>query len=561
MEMSLTRVMQNHKEALLNNFKDTYSYRDLEYLLDRLQASIGKSNYSSELFHLRNALQECDIPTEPGMDFSYYKENVERSGLPRKENLNHEMAAKLIELFQHFPGPDRYLERIVNRQEDPRNGWAEAPLRLRLLRQFVQYCDGFSSVGFGGKTFLESWVAENTGKKSLSACQLANSLTDDVFAVLQTAEEKQQKPKGRFGLLKMVDDLAKGNFRPGGRTRQSLYLFAIAYQMSFYYGADDTVPQYQTDIRNLFADFYNNNLMRFLRPDYQNDHAGGLEVDPNSRGINVKNFVEVLYLYWIVQNTNPQDPTIPLSPLDKLQKIREDMQKIKDRVKQEDRYAEATQEEEATRIYWERVEKSTPDSMVVFEMSESDMIDYLLEHYDCNAKKTNPFALANTQKSACACYKKAVLRLKKAFGSSENDELRRSICNQWLSDLSVGDEEERTLKKLFPEESLETVQQFNILVDRMKQLIHLTSQDLDVNKKGSNAWKAGVTRTKLLAVYYSIYNLYNLDHPEPKNLARVFDDLAELTNDALEESGYQPMNAKSLFDVMLAVSSYIYLTV
>ena len=556
MEMSLTCLAQEYKNDLINTFDNTYSKRDMEYLLERVRASIGLSNYSSELFYLRKALLECGIQTEPNREISCYAGIVEQAYLPQKEDLNHRVDSKLLEIFQDYPRPSDFLERIVCERENPADGWANAPLRLRILRQFFKYCNGFVELGIGGKNFLVSQVkqeARKAGIKNISKeqqSQFAYFLTDDVFSVLQEADENQQKPRGKYELLKIVDDLAKGNFRPGGKTRQSLYLFAIAYGMTFYYGDGQNIPQYQTSIEKLFVDYYNNNLVRFLEPDYQSEcAAGGLEVDPSGRGINVKNFAELVFIYWIVQN---------ITPLEKIQGIQRDMKIIKRRRRNAGRCTKTEQTEEATQVYWTRVQKSAAAGKVVFEMDENEMIDYLLAHYNCTPDKTGPFAVAGTQKSACSCYKAAVDQLKEEIGSSGND-LRLSICNQWLFDMPSGDDEERTLKKLFPNESPETVRKFNILTNRLKQLLHLTPRDLNVD--GSNtSWQAGVTRTKLLAVYYCIYNLQNLDHPEPKNLSRVFDDLAQLPKAALEQSGYQTLNVKNLFDVLLSVSAYVYLT-
>ena len=59
---------------------------------------------------------------------------------------------------------------------------------------------------------------------------------------------------------------------------------------------------YESDLeKNLFQDYYCNNLMRFLSGDYR-QHSCEFERDPSGQGINYKNFVEMVYLYYIASD-------------------------------------------------------------------------------------------------------------------------------------------------------------------------------------------------------------------------------------------------------------------
>lgn len=70
-------------------------------------------------------------------------------------------------------------------------------------------------------------------------------------------------------------------FAVQGVTVQMLYYFAIVYNMSYFTNnqADFEILDHDSDIEiNLFRDYYDNNLTRFLSESMTN-RAGGLEYD------------------------------------------------------------------------------------------------------------------------------------------------------------------------------------------------------------------------------------------------------------------------------------------
>ncbi|MCD7957181.1 MAG: hypothetical protein LUG93_15820 [Lachnospiraceae bacterium] len=100
-------------------------------------------------------------------------------------------------------------------------------------------------------------------------------------------------------LLDMCSDLAAGNFRVNGKTKIYLYYFAFVFGMTVSVeGSDDDSD---TDIEtNLFQDFYNDNLLRFLSGDYADSKtASSVEKEPTGEGINYKNYVEAIYVYFL----------------------------------------------------------------------------------------------------------------------------------------------------------------------------------------------------------------------------------------------------------------------
>ncbi|MBQ9486205.1 MAG: hypothetical protein IJU91_00165 [Selenomonadaceae bacterium] len=97
-------------------------------------------------------------------------------------------------------------------------------------------------------------------------------------------------------LMKIANDLASANFDNNGVNKKSLYLFAFAFNMGFNTGTN-TVSKERDIVQNLFQDFYTDNFLRYNDP-------------PTGEGINFKNFVEVIYLYFLNKNN--------LTPAEKL---------------------------------------------------------------------------------------------------------------------------------------------------------------------------------------------------------------------------------------------------
>ncbi|MDO4322182.1 MAG: hypothetical protein Q4C61_06610 [Lachnospiraceae bacterium] len=124
----------------------------------------------------------------------------------------------------------------------------------------------------------------------------------------QSKKDVRKKKREDWKLLRLCDDLASGNFKTNnGQTRVYLYYFAIMFDMSVSlqrmeaYDSEEDGRNLETDIeKNLFEDYYNDNLIRFLREEYADpQYASSYEREPTGDGINYKNFAEAVYLYYL----------------------------------------------------------------------------------------------------------------------------------------------------------------------------------------------------------------------------------------------------------------------
>lgn len=101
-----------------------------------------------------------------------------------------------------------------------------------------------------------------------------------------------------FNILYFISDLANAIFSMQGKTREFLYVFAIAFEMSFSArirpNLTESDKDYETDIRkNLFIDYYCENLLNQL---IKVDQNRSFEKNIDGYGPNLRNFVEMIYI-------------------------------------------------------------------------------------------------------------------------------------------------------------------------------------------------------------------------------------------------------------------------
>lgn len=108
-------------------------------------------------------------------------------------------------------------------------------------------------------------------------------------------------------LLVMCDDLAKGKFKINGKTKVNIYYFGIMFGMKVYSQKDKDYNVNNDFVKNMFEDYYNDNLKRLLTEDYKVPNAP-LEKEPTGEGINYKNYVESVYLYFLCRDDLSMSP-------------------------------------------------------------------------------------------------------------------------------------------------------------------------------------------------------------------------------------------------------------
>ncbi|MBQ7195860.1 MAG: hypothetical protein IJS40_00440 [Synergistaceae bacterium] len=495
------------------------------------------------------------------MSNEYYEDLIANLAIPSFKDLEDKMLINLYSIYERYPTPTEYMRRIVNRLSDPDDHWEDDSLRLRIVKQFIKYGDYLSSAGYNGRKFITDYAKDKISSKSLDSkadvVRIIAALDDGIFKALDTASSDQKSPEGKFGLLKIADDLALGKFHTEGSTKKQLYLFAMAYGMTYYSGADDTRIDAKTDIEiNLFRDYYTNNLMRFISDVYKGK-LDEYELDPSGQGINYKNFAEMIYLYYISQNFTTREKIAKSSAM---------IEKIKKERRQQG--SKPSVQNNGTETYRNLFSEE------ILNKSEAEFEEFIKQNYDCDTSQGNysrgVLQLGTTQNSAFKIYSELLGKLRKLM-TLEN-------CNYglWFTDVAAfwkyGCE---SICERNPEIEREKFAEFMELLLAMNNFLGYAVKEDESTKSGEQeraelstmktktlyASESTVTRSSIIVAFYYYYNaLHEKDGQDKwKNFAELFNEYKRLLNPELEKAYYQPLSGRNIFDLLVVFSSYAYL--
>lgn len=209
--------------------------------------------------------------------------------------LSEETRAALTEALGSGEGDDyEQLQALYRRVSDggiPDGGQRFAELVSSIERDF--------------RTQLKTIRRVSKADKAGTAAELYKQARKDAVKAKRNAAKKDSiDPE----LIEMCRDLAAGNFRVNGKTKVYLYYFAFMFGMTVPMEGRECAPERDL-VKNLFQDFYNDNLLRLLSSDYSDPKkAAALEREPTGEGINYKSFVEVIYLYFLCREDLDMTP-------------------------------------------------------------------------------------------------------------------------------------------------------------------------------------------------------------------------------------------------------------
>lgn len=575
---TITRRMDSVLNGLQEEFRVLYSIEDFESKLDALKKAGAKSDRSSKLRKLFDMFDICGIEYERGKDNAYYENIVKNANIPSFCEIEDKMLYALYNRYREYPSPEEYMERMVDRLCSYEDDWRNDTLRVRILKQFIKYGNYLDDAGFGGKKVIRDYVKDKIGKKPPDE-EVLRVLDDGVFFALETANKSQKKPEGKFGLLKVADDLAGGKFRAEGATKRCLYLFAMVYGITYYAGGMDKgeIPDFETDIEtNLFRDYYANNLMRFISEAYKGK-LYEYELDPSGQGINYKNFAEMIYLYYISQECSSQD------------KIRLSGEMIK-RV-QEKQFKKGRPSPENGRrdtiFYRGFFKNDNADALFsesILNLPEQEFEQFICDNYDCDTfigtyetkagvveGKASVFQLEKEQNSAFREYNAILHDL------AEKMPLENCNYGLWFTDVAA-----------FKKKGYENIcnRNMDIEQDKFDEFIELllainsfmgyttdetvsdqneTQERSELSTRKTKALFVpsanAVTRTSMIVAWYYYYNAIHEEDSRDKwkNFEELFNNFKKGIDEKLEAAYYQPLSGKNIFDVLVVFSSYAYL--
>lgn len=549
---SITRRLESALGGLEDEFRNLYTKEEFSWAVTELKRSAGKSDHSSKLKKLFGLLDRCGISYEKGRPDSYYEELVESQDIPSFADGEGRIMNALYSLYANYPAPSEYMERLVDRLCTAEDGWEGDSLRLRILKQFIKYGNYLYDAKCGSRTYIRSYAAQK-GAADRSADEVTSHIDDHIFDVLFEKEttKEQRKFGGKYGLLKIADDLASGKFRLWGVTRQNLYYFAMVYGMTYYAGPEDgsRIFDRMTDIEvNLFRDYYNNNFVRFITEAY----VGKLqefESDPSGQGINYKNYAEMVYLYYISRDMSPEE---------KIRGSYKMITEIKDEMVGRGAPEGWSGEGETIRLrdMIRSSERQGINSEDILNRSEEEFKTFLCENYFCDTSgsyypqegaksKISPMQLGTGQFSAYENYL-MILDGIKDLGI----DLEECDYGLWFTDVAAyGAEPEAKDGGQAQDEN------YGRFMDLLEGVDKYMTGGLRADSPET------VTRSSMLTAFYYYYNALRTARGVSRVMSfeDVFNDFKLEADGYLEESGYQLLSGKNLFDVLIAFSSYAYL--
>lgn len=596
----ITRRKERAAEAL---FRELISIEDFNAVLTEIRKD--RSSKPGKLRELYRMLELCGIPFIEGQTYEDYCAIVDAAAAETDPSKPHIASGRDIfdrivhALYQQYKGyekPEEYMLRLVNLSGNPK--WREDTLRLRILKEFIDKGDYLDAAEVRGKTVIQSYVQEKHNLPSRPGKEkVLENLDDGIFARIDSIcpEDRKEltlkfgakgdakaleryiaeqyktymKLKGKYGLLKVADDLASGKFRAQGGTKKVLYLFAMVFDMTYYLDSEDIRRDENTDIEvNLFQKYYTNNLMRFITKAYEGK-LDQFELDPSGQGINYKNFAEMVYLYYIRQD---MDPAV---------KIRNSHAMIERLKKAGNGRPDAGYHGDHPTVHF----RNLPAEENAFRLEEAAFEQFILGNYDCSTDreteegkiyKVGPLQVDTEQISAYSQYTAILEKLKEYADQPAADLVGYGV---WFTDVDALDYESmREFGDVDPREFASFKEMLRVANQFMYYVVDesFAPQDAEENdipsvttltKKTalSVSSASDITRTSLLVAFYYLFNARvtarNLSAGEERHetFSRFYDQFRYEADKVLEAAYYQPFSSRNLFDFLLVISSYAYL--
>ena len=411
-----TVAMNKAMSSLENSFQTFVDIGDVSCKLKELKSAEGTDYEGTVLRELWTLLDELGVAYDKKKrEFDYYNNLFKSLHIPTPVHPEYKMIRALYEEFVNYPTPVQYIERLVNRLCHEQDGWNNDPLRVRILKQFIKYGNGLADVltpdhkpAIGGRQVIKTYIRTRGGTHS------GRDIPDEELSLLDDGifEEYNQilhyssgqalrelkKYKGRYGLIKMADDLANGHIARDDGVKRCLYWFAMVYGMTYSITDSNTenLTEKKADIvENFFIDYYTANLLRYISSTNENNDSTR-NIDPAGYAVNYKNFAEMVYLYYIHRD-------IPVTPSYLEAKRKESKRSVEDEKLVQERLLKIRLSSQMINELIAGQENFLPSaypySDVSFELkkkwmkghilnkTEKDFKQYLIKHYICSTNR------------------------------------------------------------------------------------------------------------------------------------------------------------------------------
>ena len=528
---NITNRMDLVESKIESSFTDLFCQADFDIKIR--EANEAKPDRRPfVLKELVKMLKDIGVECESGKDLEYYNNLVDTLV---GDAINAKMLSYLENLYANYPRPDEFMERIVNRLDPATQG--SSSLQMRILKRFMATVNVPASVEVENKD--GKLMKKNCNPYYAAKLRKLNTADIDE-AVFAMPEYNGQKKN----LIKASYNLAKGIFVSPAMSKETLFLFAFAYDMRYYpskasgdYCAEKDV------VKNLFEDFYCDNLARYI---YMEDGgvSGNSDVEPSGVGLNLKNFVDVTFIYYLNQN---------LTASEKVSKFYQMLNSVKEAWNQKHEQSLVNKQPYEDKLTTKYVSELLSCAL---GLEENAFKNYLLENYYCDVRCANKngtlqntgfFEFAVAVNSPYEQYCDIIDGIKTLLGhpnevdfSKIDREAKAYVCEL---------EQNIPVCEGFCQISSQFASVFENIQKRLNPYDALAVTD-----------SSKMTRTKLIAAYYHYYCILNDADSNNgnywKSFKAVYDDMTSCLNPYLVDAGYQELSSKNLYDVFVIFLAY-----
>ena len=283
--------------------------------------------------------------------------------------------------------------------------------------EFLAFAEGFIE----DKAEYESKLRERVESRYNNSSKVGG--TDFIINknALHTLKEKKVKIKVyEYKLLKIADNLANAVFSSQKKTREYLYIFAIAFDIR---KVEDGHPKRITDIeKNLFWDYYADNIVNNLPKVAGLGDSSDFFID--GYGVNYKNFAEVIFLWSLEQEFE--------KPKTRLETAYEIIEDCKKKGKTEEEFIKASSE---ARKADTRTEIYKAGYSEIKKLSKEALEAYILASYPCKSNNSGIMQISSEQRTAADIIK-------------EQEKIVNSLLSEVQDDLLYEVDEEELVYRL-----------------------------------------------------------------------------------------------------------------
>lgn len=441
-------------------------------------------------------------------------------------------------MISRYPSSDDYIRRTVIRlakEEQYKNndGTLKYSVRVTIIKKLLSVAKHIPNVYNLDSTikFITNPNEDITDTNREYYKKKAEEIVDEKdFERFESLKKDKRK---NLILFKCANDLANSKFRNNQTTREYLFWFAIAFNMTINLDRNNIIAESDVN-KNLFEDYYDNNLLRYIK---YND--GGEEKEPSSAGINYRNFRDIIYVYYINKSIDPSE---------KLEKSLFMIKKCVNKAKQEGVQKIYSIEKNGKKNYYYflKSKKSNKDITLFYKdelntamhYDEEKFFDFIINNYDISTKN-NDREIFN-QKTAYMYYSKIVRKTGDAIPTRPDlTILEKSLANT------------NALELIYL--VAEYITDFN--------LEEFEFSDSDICEIDDFT----VSRTRFIAAYYQlflnrfskweklkslndIYNAFRREKLQGMNIS---------LNNMLNNCRYQEFNVRNLYDALIIIFLYL----